>query len=64
MKIGKIVIGAVLVIIGLPLVVILVTVVSVAVLDRTNGAIYSRAGRAPTCSTSRGATTAPSRRRS
>jgi poly(3-hydroxybutyrate) depolymerase len=39
MKTGKIVIGAVLVIIGLPLVVILVTVVSVAVLDRTNGAI-------------------------
>ena len=37
----KIVIGAVLVIMGLPVVLILIVVVSVAVLDRTNGAIVS-----------------------
>src|SRR3989454_11102837 len=41
MKIRKLVIGTVLAIIGLPVVLILIVVVSVAVLDRTNGAIVS-----------------------
>ncbi len=41
MNTRKLVIGAVLVIIGLPLVLVLIVVVSVHVLDRTNGAITS-----------------------
>src|SRR5438876_6954765 len=41
MNTTKLVIGAVLVIIGLPLVLVLIVVVSVHVLDRTNGAITS-----------------------
>ena len=41
MKIKKIVIGAGLVIIGLPLVVVLITIVSISVLDRTSGSIVS-----------------------
>ena len=41
MKIRKIVIGAVLVIIGLPVVLVLIAVVSVHALDRTNGTIIS-----------------------
>ncbi len=41
MKIRRMVIGAVLVIIGLPVVLILIVVVSVSVLNRTNGTIVS-----------------------
>src|SRR3989442_14104283 len=41
MKIRKIVIGAAVVIVGVPVVLILIVVVSVAVLDRTNGTIVS-----------------------
>ena len=40
-KAKKIVIGVLLAIIGLPVVLVLVVVVSVAVLDRTNGSIVS-----------------------
>src|SRR6266571_5700251 len=41
MKAKKIVLGVVLAIIGLPVLLVLVVVVSVAVLDRTNGSIVS-----------------------
>src|SRR2546429_4005051 len=41
MKAKKIVIGVLLAIIGLPVLLVLVVVVSVAVLDRTNGSIVS-----------------------
>jgi len=41
MKIKKMVIGAVLLIIGLPVVLILIVLVSVSILDRTNGSIVS-----------------------
>ncbi len=41
MKIRKIVLGAVLVVVGLPLVVILIAMVTISVLDRTNGTIVS-----------------------
>jgi len=41
MKTRKIVIGAVLVIVGLPVALILIVVVSISVLDRTNGTIVS-----------------------
>ncbi|MDH3480043.1 MAG: hypothetical protein OEO20_17240 [Gemmatimonadota bacterium] len=41
MKIRRILIGAVLVIIGLPVVLILIAIVSISILDRTNGTIVT-----------------------
>ncbi len=41
MKIRKILIGAVLVIIGLPVALVLIAIVSISILDRTNGTIVS-----------------------
>ncbi len=41
MKIRKMVIGAVLVIIGLPVALVLIAAASISVLDRTNGTIVS-----------------------
>ena len=41
MKIRKIILGAVVVVVGLPLLVILIAIVSISVFDRTNGTIVS-----------------------
>jgi polyhydroxybutyrate depolymerase len=41
MKIRKIILGAVVVVVGLPLVVILIAIVSISVFDRTNGTLVS-----------------------
>jgi polyhydroxybutyrate depolymerase len=41
MKIKKIILGAAVVVVGLPLVVILIAIVAISVLDRTNGTIVS-----------------------
>ena len=41
MQIKRIIVGATMVVVGLPLVVILIALVSITVLDRTNGTIVS-----------------------
>jgi len=63
-KAKKIVIGVLLAVIGLPVLLVLVVVVSVAILDRTNGTIVSSGKPRSFLLYVPRATTAPSRRRS